>query len=240
MNLRHQLRKLTGRRHNVRLKPYFLEERHLGSGKSGDVHEERLLVTWKGKTREKPVAVKRSRTKYYNDYGGLERTITPEQIRKKLARTKRVWRQLKGAGLPVPEQYTPIFRKKSPHYLSLVMTQLEREHGKLIKGHETQHGSPVLFHTLDMRKDKELIGGLAKDVATIHNLGYDFPFPDIWAYYKKGNTYGRVVMDLDDIRRESPSMSAEVRFDLFKLIGGEFAPEEYHYFQQEYRKARKV
>ena len=239
MNLGHQVRKLTGRKHNVRLKPFFLEERRLGSGKSGTVHEERLLVTWKGKTHEKPVAVKRPHTKYYDDYGGLERTITPEQIRKKLARTKRVWRLLKNAGLPVAPNYSPVFRKGSPHYLSTIMTQLEREHGKLIEGHEHQHGRPVLFKELDSKIDRKLIEDLAHDVATIHNLGYDFPYPDIWAYYKKAGSYGRVIVDLDDIRKDGPELSPEVRFDLFKLIRGEFRPQEFILFEDTYRKARK-
>lgn len=238
MNLKHQFRKLTQKKHGVQLKKPFFGERQLGRGKSGNVTEENLLTTWKGKTTKEKVAVKRLHRAYGN-WGLAGAEVAHEDIRSKLVHMKRVWKDLKGVGLLIAPKFTPILRRNSPHYLSLVMTQLERRHGKLIQGHETEEGRPVLFRELTIKKDKELISNLAHDVAKIHNLGYSFPYPDIWAYYKKGASYERVVVDLDDLRKEDPKKVAEKKASLFKLIEGAFLPNEYSYFLYEYSTALK-
>jgi len=238
MNLRPWIKKIVKKKHNVRLKSPFFGKRFLGEGKSGRVTEEKLLTTWKERTSKKTVAVKKLH-RYYGNWGLDGAEVAHEDIRSNLVHLKRVWRDLKEAGLPVAPQYTPILRKTSPHYLSLLMTQLERKHGKLIKGHETDDGRPILFRKLTIGKDKELIKDLAQDVAKIHNLGYDFPYPDIWAYYKKGNSYGRAIIDLDDLRKDGLTDAGRNRANLFDLISGEFLPNEYNYFIHEYNSARK-
>jgi hypothetical protein len=112
-------------------------------------------------------------------------------------RNQKTWLELKKAGLPVVEFSKADLRRNSPTYLRAFQPNLKETHRKLIR--INQGPFPVFFKKLNIHFDWKLIGDLAKDLATMHNAGLGAGYPDIWALYRKKNTYDRVIIDFDHI-----------------------------------------
>jgi hypothetical protein len=112
---------------------------------------------------------------------------------------QKAWQAFHKAGLPVPEISKVDLRKNSPHYLHLFAEDLRKKHGKLYDCHTV--GRPTFFSNFSFPKDKTLIENLANDLATIHSIGFFPGNVDFWNFYKKGNTWGRVIIDFDNFKR---------------------------------------
>ncbi|MFA6268371.1 MAG: hypothetical protein WCW13_05520 [archaeon] len=161
------------------------------------------------------------------------------KAREKLVHAKRIWFLLRNAGLPVPAFFTPILRKKSKNHLTLLSENLEHKYGKLFDGHN-RRGKATFFKTLSARKDALLIKQLASDLAKMNSLGLSVPVLDVWAYYKKGNSFGRVIIDfefvLEDKSREDFNGNLETQFSELRTM---FGKDEFNLFKKEYFRLAK-
>lgn len=123
------------------------------------------------------------------------------------------WRAFKRAGLPVPSFSRMDLRKKSNAYLTNYMEDVSLKHRKLFDGHEK--GIPVFLKRFSFQKDKNIIMDLAKDLATIHNLGFATHHLDFWHFYQSGNTYGRVILDFHDFFKVNNKVYSKDTHDIF-------------------------
>jgi hypothetical protein len=123
--------------------------------------------------------------------------------RKQIVVQQRVYRLLKKAGLPVPNFSRTHTINKNRFFggTNIYMENVQKRCGKLFDCHN--FGNPVFFKKFSAKKDSKLIKDLARDLATIHNLGITTSFVDFWHFYKiqgglfKKNTWGRVIIDFD-------------------------------------------
>lgn len=123
----------------------------LGEGKEGKVTE----VTLKSPYLKKRLAAQK-------DHSTRILGLDPGFVRAQVIYSKKVWRDFKNAKLPVTEFYTPILRKKSRHYLTILMENIEAKYGKLIPINNAD-GEPVFLSHLSIFRDQALIKELARE-----------------------------------------------------------------------------
>jgi hypothetical protein len=153
----------------------------------------------------------------------------------------------KRAGLPVPSHSKIDLRKRSPTYLHIFQPDLEKRFGKLIPVNEVNlftghsHGKPTFLRKLSLQKDSQLIESLAKDLATLHSLDYFSHWIDFWHFYKKGNSFGRLIFDVSELHRlekNSGQQTAKL-LHMFSEIKHQFHKGEFEYFAKQYLKYSK-
>ncbi|MFA5764006.1 MAG: hypothetical protein WC915_04290 [archaeon] len=117
---------------------------------------------------------------------------------------QRIYRKFKQANLPVPSFSRTIPKDASSRQkIVIVAENLEKKHGKLYDGHK--NGELRFPKQLSIKEDRKLLVDLAKDLATIHNLGIACNYVDYFHFYKKGNSYDRVIVDFDKLEFRSGS-----------------------------------
>jgi|GEM_PF-1373744 len=200
----------------------------LGKGHESKVHSAKIkshtTLFKNGKIR---VAVRRMRKKYKKD---------PVTSKDRILSARITWRDLKGAGLPVPAFFVPILRKKSKEYLSVMMEDLSRTYGKIIPintGHNQPH--PWFLKKLTLKKDSELISAMAGDFAKITSLGYVPGYIDFWMFYrnKKTGKLNRLIVDIFDFERPTIIYPLKIASNLLR-VSENMGKEEYALFQKEY------
>lgn len=111
-----------------------------------------------------------------------------------LIKNKRIWRKLKQAGLPVPSFYAIDIRKYSRKYKTALMEDLSKKYGEIIPVNN-ERGLPTKLSMLKLPRDSALVNELGKDLAVMHNNNLFSDTIDFWGFYKKGESYGRVIID---------------------------------------------
>jgi|GEM_PF-1738665 len=112
-----------------------------------------------------------------------------------LLKAQKVLVRLREIGLPVPRFSKIDLRRRSTTHLHLFQPNLERL-GKLIPVNNSE-GLPVFLRELDLKKDRDLIRVLARDTTTLHRNGFMTPIIDFWHFYKRGKSYGRIILDVE-------------------------------------------
>ncbi|MFA6064588.1 MAG: hypothetical protein WCW44_01140 [archaeon] len=154
------------------------------------------------------------------------------------------WEEFKKVGLPVPDYSKVDLRKGSPTYLGIFQPDLEKRYGKLIPinntSYEGHNGRPHFLKQLKLGRDRRVLGELASDLSKLHELNYVGYWVDYWHFYKKGNSYGRLMIDLEELykrdltkSRDSQVASLIHMFQEFKVYLGE---KEFDYFVNQYIK----
>jgi hypothetical protein len=197
-----------------------------------------------GKGQKEPFSqpVKKVLIRGKNIFRGLIKNLNrgsrdPSHIPRKAAiRGQLAWRTMWKAGLPVPEISKIDLRKGSKQYLHLFVEDLRKHYGKLEDCHE--RGQPIFFKKFSFPKDKRLLTHLANDIATIHSLGYTPDNVDFWHFYKKGTSWGRVIIDFDGFRKTKREnhihQSIANVYDISTYLGTK--SEAFKFFVKEYSK----
>lgn len=195
--------------------------RLLGKGKEGEVK----AVTIKSPFFNSRVAAQKTHAR-------LIAKSSTENVHRVIAKNKKVWRDFKKAGLPVAEFYTPVLRKESKHYLTVLAEDFTKKHGELIQIHNN-YGEPVLFRELTVAKDSKLLRELAHDLATIDTLRYNTDYLDFWSLYRKPDgSYGRVIADLTELHKVPYVTVLDQHPHVREFLG----PKEYALFRAEYQR----
>ena len=147
------------------------------------------------------------------------------------------------AGLPVPKYSKVDLRENSPTYLHIFQPDLEAKYGKLIPINNNRgvpDGKPAFLANLTLKKDKILIEELASDLVKIHNTKHISFWIDFWHFYKKGDTYGRLIFDLDELHKIRPeSNHGQQVLHMFHEIREYMPYAEFQHFVKEYIKQCK-
>ena len=121
--------------------------------------------------------------------------------REDIAQGQVAWKAFYRAGLPVPKFSKVELRKGHEHYLAVFMEDMVKKHGRIIDGHEL--GQPVFLRKLSVERNGSLIKNLAKDLATMHNIGFTTRYLDFWHYYKnRKGKWNRVILDFNGFEKE--------------------------------------
>lgn len=140
-------------------------------------------------------------------------------------------------GLPVPAYSKVDLRKKSPTYLHIFQPNLERKHGKLTPVNlytNEQAGRPVFLGELTLAKDRALIGKLAEDLVKLNENGYVSHWIDFWHFYKKQDSYERLIFDIDELHKAQGADHSSQVSHMFHEIGRYLKREEFSHFVREY------
>jgi hypothetical protein len=119
------------------------------------------------------------------------------------------WYDFYIAGLPVPKFSKIDLRKSSPNRFATYMEDVRKRFGKLEETHV--NGRPIKILELDAKENKKLVKGLAKDLATIFNLGYYPEYFDFWHFYGKGKSKNRVILDFDSFKKIPFELKSETK-----------------------------
>jgi len=153
------------------------------------------------------------------------------------------WHTFHKLGLPVPEFSKSDFRKNSPTRLHVLVPNLEKRHGKLTPiNHEgdwsERRGEPTFLSKLKLATDKRVIGELADDLVTLHRNNYRAFWIDFWHFYPKGKTYGRLMLDYENLDKLKkgvvPTMENLCIINTFTMLRKHFRPQEFVYFLRKY------
>jgi tRNA A-37 threonylcarbamoyl transferase component Bud32 len=135
-------------------------------------------------------------------------------------------------GLPVAKIAKADLRTKSKNYLNIFYENLERKYGKLYDCHKK--GVPKFLERFTVEKDKKLLKDLGSDLAKIHSSGYITGFIDFWNFYKKGETYGRVIVDFDNFMKDKNNALEMFAFNNLFDIRNYLGPREFNEFINSY------
>jgi len=136
--------------------------------------------------------------------------------RERVINAKRAYTAFKRAALPVPSFFIPRIRYFSAPE-SILMENLTKRFGKLFPINSKKRSAhPVFLKKLSIKNDSVLIKNLAKDLATIFNLGFVPYAMDFWMFYKKGNTYERVLVDLTLFTHKTDEIYSQIPKSFFK------------------------
>lgn len=158
---------------------------------------------------------------------------TPEKI---AIIGQQAWFAFLKAKLPVPKISKLDLRKNSKYYLHLFVEDLRKRHGELIDCH-TQ-GDPTFFKRLLIPRDRIILKKLAGDLSKIHSLGFAAENVDFWHFYRKKNTWDRVIIDFDGFRKQGKARHQESVFENIYDIGTNLGTKskEFRYFIHDYTK----
>lgn len=136
--------------------------------------------------------------------------------RERVINAKRAYTAFKRAALPVPSFFVPRIRYFSAPE-SILMENLVKRFGKLFPINSKKRSShPVFLKKLSVKNDSILIKDLAKDLATIFNLGFVPYAMDFWMFYKKGNSYDRVISDITLFTHKNDAIHSQTPKAFFK------------------------
>ncbi len=208
-----------------------LQEKFLGEGRTNKVYS--------SKTTQNGVRFNlvRKKAKLHTAVRALEKfPVANQNFKRRLIATNKIWYSFYMAGLPVPryrkidlrtgkgsrvdKEGNPI-KITNKNYLSVFERNVAGKK-KLIQVHDSFYGNPVFFNILSLPKDKKLAINLAKDFATITNLGFDTTHFDFWELRKKGNTFERRIVDIDSesiLRKSNLFLSESIpkKLNILKL-----------------------
>ncbi|VVB74947.1 Uncharacterised protein [uncultured archaeon] len=162
-----------------------------------------------------------------------------------IIRQQKTWADLRKNGLPVVEFSKVDLRKSSKTRLHVFVPNLERRYGKLIPTHDSawmyEGGlpKPTFLKQLKLSTDKKLIDELSSDLAKIHKLHYAAWVVDFWHFYKKGDTYERIILDVGELSKRKAKdttlggLNIQNTFvDIYHCMGRE----EFQFFIKQYMK----
>ncbi|MFA6268847.1 MAG: hypothetical protein WCW13_04895 [archaeon] len=199
----------------------------IGNGRSGEV--------FKGEIRNLGVVGKVWNSAIKVPFSELTETRSPP-TREDIIGRQKVWGAFKQAGLPVAGYHKIDLRKElvggkvNPYYLSTFMPNMEAKK-KLQLVHDA-YGRPVFLSRLSVSQDRKLIKSLAKDLATIHSVGFAFKkYVDFWHFYPKGKTFGRVILDFEEFAK---NMGEKKCVENVIVVLNYLKPTEGQYFAQRY------
>ncbi len=209
---------------------------HVGSGAESNVYAADLI--FKNKRKRKNVVVKEM-----NDKLGVffSPHLNALGYRQRIINAKKVYTFLKRKGVAVPSFFVPRIRMYSGRE-SIIMEDLRINHGKLYPINPKKSPDPLFLKKLSVKKDYILIKEIARDFATILNGGFIPHALDFWMFYKKENSYGRVISDLtlfthknDEIYSATPrSYFTEQKQELLNEFYHFLGKEEFKLFLKEY------
>ncbi len=158
------------------------------------------------------------------DYVGKEK-----EAKRLLTREAKLLRLFEINGIKVPKNIKVDLRKGQE---GLWMEDLSQE-GEIIETHV--RGNPIKFRELSIQKHEQTIRELARQLKTIHSLGYHLVFDiiDIWVFIKKGGQLIPAVVDTEFITKSKKRIQ-EHRRENVEYIGCYLGKEEFQLFKKEY------
>ncbi len=188
-------------------KPVFSK---IGVGAESTVHK----VTLKFKNgKKRKVVLKEMQRKRKISFKGPVNLLGK---RERIINAKKAYAAFKRAALPVPSFFVPRLRYFSAPE-SILMENLTKRFGKIFPINPMKNNTdPIFLKKLLIKKDSVLIKDLAKDLATIFNLGFVPYAMDFWMFYKKGNSYDRVISDITLFTHKNDAIHSQTPKAFFK------------------------